>query len=72
VTRVNSQTILPGCTRQAVERICEDEGIVFEERAFSPAEAFSAAEAFLTPASSLVTPSFVLPVIRLETAGVVH
>lgn len=62
VTRVNSQTILPGCTRQAVERLCEDEGIVFEERAFSPEEAFSAAEAFLTSASSLVT-----PVIRIAS-----
>jgi D-alanine transaminase len=56
VTRANSQTILPGCTRQAVERLCEDEGIAFENRAFSPEEAFSAAEAFLTSASSLVTP----------------
>lgn len=55
-TRANSQAILPGCTRRAVERLCEDEGIVFEERAFSPAEACSAAEAFLTSASSLVTP----------------
>lgn len=56
VTRANSQTILPGCTRRAVERLCEDAGIAFEERAFSPEEAFSAAEAFLTSASSLVTP----------------
>lgn len=56
VTRANSQTILPGCTRRAVERLCEDKGIVFEERAFSPEEAFSAVEAFLTSASSLVTP----------------
>lgn len=56
VTRANSQAILPGCTRRAVERLCEDEGIVFEERAFSPAEACSTAEAFLTSASSLVTP----------------
>jgi len=56
VTRANSQTILPGCTRRAVEQLCKHEGIVFEERAFSPEEAFSAAEAFLTSASSLVTP----------------
>lgn len=56
VTRANSRTILPGCTRRAVERLCEDASIAFEERAFSPEEAFSAAEAFLTSASSLVTP----------------
>ncbi|MBZ9917125.1 MULTISPECIES: D-amino-acid transaminase [unclassified Mesorhizobium] len=56
ITRANSQAILPGCTRRAVARLCEDQGILFEERAFSPEEAFSAAEAFLTSASSLVTP----------------
>jgi D-alanine transaminase len=56
VTRANSRTILPGCTRRAVERLCETDGITFEERAFSPEEAFSAAEAFLTSASSFVTP----------------
>jgi D-alanine transaminase len=56
VTRANSRTILPGCTRRAVQHLCQDAGIVLEERAFSPQEAFSAAEAFLTSASSLVTP----------------
>lgn len=65
VTRANSRTILPGCTRRAVERLCEIEGIVLEERAFSPEEAFSAAEAFLTSASSLVT-----PVIRIAGHGI--
>ena len=56
VTRANSQAILPGCTRRAVEQLCRDERILFEERAFSPEEACGAAEAFLTSASSLVTP----------------
>lgn len=56
VTRANSRTILPGCTRRAVERLCREVGIVFEERAFSPDEAYLAAEAFQTSASSLVTP----------------
>ncbi|MDQ6432830.1 D-amino-acid transaminase [Mesorhizobium sp. LHD-90] len=56
VTRANSRTILPGCTRRALERLCDSTGIVLEERAFSPEEAFSAAEAFHTSASSLVTP----------------
>ncbi len=65
VTRANSRTILPGCTRRAVVRLCEDAGIAFEERAFSPEEAFSAAEAFHTSASSLVT-----PVIRIAGHGI--
>lgn len=56
VTRANSQRILPGCTRRAVEHLCEQENIAFEERTFTPDEAFSAAEAFLTSASSFVTP----------------
>ena len=56
ITRGNSRTILPGCTRKAVERLCREAGIAFEERAFSSEEAFSAAEAFHTSASSLVTP----------------
>ncbi len=56
VTRANSQAILPGCTRRAVEQLCKDEGIGFENRAFAPEEAFAAAEAFLTSASGFVTP----------------
>lgn len=56
VTRPNSQAILPGCTRRAVLRLCEEQNIRMEERAFSPDEAYGAAEAFLTSASSFVTP----------------
>jgi D-alanine transaminase len=61
VTRTNSQTILPGCTRRSVERLCEEEGIAFEESAFTPEEAFSGAEAF--PASA----GLVTPVIRIAS-----
>ncbi len=56
VTRPNSHAILPGCTRRAVLRLCREESIGLEERAFSTQEAHEAAEAFLTSASSFVTP----------------
>lgn len=56
VTRPNSNMTLPGCTRKAVLRLCEQHGLAFEERAFSPAEAQAAAEAFVTSASMFVTP----------------
>ncbi|MDW6026401.1 D-amino-acid transaminase [Mesorhizobium sp. BAC0120] len=56
VTRPNSQSTLPGCTRKAVLRLCETHGLHFEERAFTPAEAQAATEAFVTSASSFVTP----------------
>lgn len=61
VTRPNSQTILPGCTRRALLRLCAEKDIRLEERAFSPEEAYQAAEAFLTSASS-----FVMPVVRID------
>ncbi len=63
LTRGNSPVILPGCTRQALLKLCERHGLVIEERAFSPAEAEAAAEAFQTSASSLVT-----PVVRIGEA----
>jgi len=56
LTRPNSQSTLPGCTRKAVLRLCANHDLRFEERAFSPAEAQSAVEAFVTSASSFVTP----------------
>lgn len=56
LTRANSRLILPGCTRQALLRLCERHGLTLEERGFTPAEAAEAAEAFQTSASSLVTP----------------
>ncbi|WP_296745586.1 D-amino-acid transaminase [Mesorhizobium sp.] len=56
VTRPNSRSTLPGCTRKAVLRLCDGHGLRLEERAFSPDEARAAAEAFATSASSFVTP----------------
>ncbi len=56
VTRGNSWAVLPGCTRRAVLRLCAEQGLSFEERAFSPEEAQAAAEAFVTSATSFVTP----------------
>ncbi|MCM2397822.1 D-amino-acid transaminase [Rhizobium sp. S95] len=56
LTRGNSRMILPGCTRQALLRLCDRHGLTFEERSFTQAEAESAVEAFQTSASSLVTP----------------
>jgi D-alanine transaminase len=56
ITRPNSQSVLPGCTRQAILRIAEEQGLGIEERLFTVGEAFDAKEAFLTSASSLVTP----------------
>jgi D-alanine transaminase len=61
VTRSNSRAVLPGCTRQAVLRLCETHDYRYEERAFTPEDAFAAREAFLTSASSLVT-----PVVRID------
>lgn len=56
LTRPNSSAILPGCTRQALLRLCAAHELTIDERAFSPIEAQNAAEAFQTSASSLVTP----------------
>ncbi|MBS3650592.1 D-amino-acid transaminase [Pseudaminobacter sp. 19-2017] len=56
VTRPNSRSTLPGCTRHAVLRLCQTHGLRLDERAFSPAEAQAAVEAFVTSASSFVTP----------------
>lgn len=63
VTRQNSHTILPGCTRRAVMTLAERHNLTIEERPFTITEAQAAAEAFLTSASSLVT-----PVVRIGDA----
>lgn len=55
ITRGNSTAILPGCTRAALLKLCEERGIALEERPFTIAEAYDAAEAFQTSATSLVT-----------------
>ncbi len=54
VTRPNSNSILPGCTRKAVKALAEERQLRVEERAFSIAEALAAKEAFITSASVFV------------------
>jgi D-alanine transaminase len=54
VTRPNSSTILPGCTRKAVMKLAEERQLRVEERAFSVSEALAAKEAFITSASLFV------------------
>jgi D-alanine transaminase len=54
VTRNLSATILAGITRLALLQLVRSQGVVFEERPFSVAEAKDAAEAFLTSTTSLV------------------
>ena len=61
VTRPNSRTILPGCTRAAVQALAERDGVRIEERAFTVVEALAAREAMLTSAST-----FVLPIVRID------
>jgi D-alanine transaminase len=61
VTRQNSSTILPGCTRKAVVKLAEERQLRVEERAFTVEEALKAKEAFITSASS-----FVQPVVKID------
>jgi D-alanine transaminase len=65
VTRDLSATILAGITRLALLDLVRSNGISFEERPFSVAEAKDAAEAFLTSTTSLV-----LPVTRIDGQAV--
>jgi D-alanine transaminase len=57
--------ILPGVTRRAVLRLAAMEGVSFEERPFSVAEALAAREAFMTAASA-----FVLPVVEIDGVSI--
>jgi D-alanine transaminase len=54
VTRQNSNTVLPGCTRKAVIALAEERQLRVEERPFTVEEALAAKEAFITSASSFV------------------
>ncbi|MCL2717053.1 MAG: D-amino-acid transaminase [Alphaproteobacteria bacterium] len=54
VTRPNSISILPGCTRAAVAALAKERGLRLEERPFSLVEACEAKEAFATAASVFV------------------
>jgi D-alanine transaminase len=61
VTRQNSTTILPGCTRKSVVKLAEERQLRVEERPFTVEEALQAKEAFITSASL-----FVQPVVRID------
>ena len=61
VTRENSRSILPGCTRKAVVKLAEERQLRVEERSFTIEEALKAKEAFITSASS-----FVQPVVKID------
>lgn len=61
VTRPASHAILNGITRQTILACATQEGIAFEERAFTVAEALDAAEALMTSAGTIA-----LPVTRID------
>jgi D-alanine transaminase len=67
VTRQNSSSILPGCTRKAVTRLAEEHQLRVEERPFSVSEALAAKEAFITSASL-----FVQAVVTIDGATVAN
>ncbi len=61
ITRHLSDDILHGVTRRTILAIAAEEGVKFEERPFTVAEALAANEAFVTSATSFVT-----PVVRVD------
>lgn len=61
VTRKLSNAILGGITRNAVIELARREGLTFEERAFTVAEALAAKEAFVSS-----TTSYVMPIVTLD------
>ena len=60
LTRPPTNAILNGVTRLSLLMIAEEEGLVFEERAFTLEEAHLAREAFASSATSFVTPVIML------------
>jgi D-alanine transaminase len=67
VTRQNSSSILPGCTRKAVVKLAEERQLRVEERPFTIEEALAAKEAFITSASS-----FVQPVVSIDGKAIAN
>jgi D-alanine transaminase len=61
LTHPLGQDILPGITRSVVFDVIKAQGLAFEERAFTLAEAYAAREAFITSASQIV-----LPVVTID------
>jgi D-alanine transaminase len=56
ITRPLGRDILPGITRSVVLDVIKEQGLAFEERAFTVEEAYAAREAFVTSASQIVMP----------------
>ncbi len=65
LTRPVSHDILRGVTRQCLLDIAAEEGLAYEERAFSVETAKSAREAFTSSATSFVTPVVQIDDVRL-------
>ncbi|MCA8932371.1 MAG: D-amino-acid transaminase [Rhodospirillaceae bacterium] len=65
VTRHANTNILRGITRMAVVGLAQEQGIGFEERPFTVAEAYAAREAFMTAATN-----YVMPITRIDGAPV--
>lgn len=66
-TRRLSHDILPGCTRAALIELLAQDGIPFDERAFTVEELRRAREVFLTSATS-----FVKPIIAVDGAVIAN
>jgi D-alanine transaminase len=56
ITHPLGNDILPGVTRSVVIDAIKEQGLAFEERAFTVEEAYAAREAFVTSASQIVMP----------------
>lgn len=56
ITRPVTTDILKGTTRNALEKLCAEKQLKFEERQFTPEETYEADEAFCTGATTQVTP----------------
>ncbi|MDJ0683451.1 MAG: D-amino-acid transaminase [Alphaproteobacteria bacterium] len=63
ITRPPTNEILNGITRRTIITLAAEEGLTFEERAFSVDEAHAAAECFVSSATSFVT-----PVVKVDDA----
>jgi len=61
ITRNADSMILKGVTRTSLLRFAQQEGITFEERAFTPQEAYQAVEAFVSSATT-----FLLPIVEID------
>lgn len=66
-TRDTQANILRGCTRSTLMQIIKDEGIPFEERAFTVEEARAAQEAFFTAAGAFVLPAISIDGVKIGT-----